>query len=262
MLTKEQLLERRKGIGASDAPKIIAGEWHQLWLEKTGKVEPEDLSGVFAVQLGSVTEQLNLDWYERKTGRVVQNRGVAVVMSPDMPYMRCNLDGQDKTDDTIIEAKHVNAYSKIEDVKARYTPQCIHQMIVTGARKAILSVIIGTNEPVLEEIEYDAFFANEYIDQCRQFWHYVEADLPPPQGAPMLVEAVAPEKMRKVDMTGNNAFAAGAVDWLANKDAAKKYEAAQKDLKALVEADVCEAAGHGIIIKRSKAGSLTIKEKV
>lgn len=32
--TKE---ERMKGIGGSDARKIVSGDWYDLWLEKTGK---------------------------------------------------------------------------------------------------------------------------------------------------------------------------------------------------------------------------------
>lgn len=257
MLTAEQIAERRKGIGASDAPRIIAGDWHSLWMEKTGKVEAEDLSSVWPVQLGSTTEQLNLDWYERKTGQAVTMRGKLIIR--DGLPLRCTLDGM-APDGTVIEAKHVNGFSKIEEVVARYTPQVQHQMLVTGQRKAILSVIIGSNEPVLEEVAYDEFWATEYLEQCKLFWGYVERDEPPSQGAPMVIEPVSPEKMRKVDMTGDNEWAAAAADWLANRDASKTFEASAKTIKGKIEPDVCEATGHGIITKRSKAGSLSIKE--
>ena len=56
MLTKEALIERRKGLGGSDAAKIVAGDWHALWLDKTGRVEPEDLSAVWPVQLGVASQ--------------------------------------------------------------------------------------------------------------------------------------------------------------------------------------------------------------
>jgi hypothetical protein len=42
-----------------------------LWREKRGEAEPEDLSNNLIVQLGSVTEELNRDWYGRNTGQVV-----------------------------------------------------------------------------------------------------------------------------------------------------------------------------------------------
>jgi predicted phage-related endonuclease len=65
-------LSRRDFIGGSDA-RIIMGNDEagliQLWREKRGEAEPEDLSGNLVVQLGVATEELNRSWYERHTGR-------------------------------------------------------------------------------------------------------------------------------------------------------------------------------------------------
>src|SRR3954451_5475649 len=66
--------DRRAFIGGSEA-RIIMGEDQtallRLWREKRGELEPEDLSANLIVQLGSVTEHLNRQWYERSTGQVV-----------------------------------------------------------------------------------------------------------------------------------------------------------------------------------------------
>jgi predicted phage-related endonuclease len=55
-------LDRRLFIGGSHA-RIITGDDEaglvRLWREKRGEVEPEDLSDVLVVQLGTVTEDLN-----------------------------------------------------------------------------------------------------------------------------------------------------------------------------------------------------------
>jgi predicted phage-related endonuclease len=65
---------RQVFIGGSDA-RIIMGNDEaalvQLWREKRGEAEPEDLSGNLIVQLGVATEELNRSWYERNTGRRV-----------------------------------------------------------------------------------------------------------------------------------------------------------------------------------------------
>ena len=54
--------DRRVFIGGSDA-RIIMGNDEaaliQLWREKRGEAEPEDLSGNLVVQLGAATEELN-----------------------------------------------------------------------------------------------------------------------------------------------------------------------------------------------------------
>ena len=59
-------LNRRGFIGGSDARVIVGddeGALLRLWREKRGEVEPEDLSGKLAVQLGLATENLNRRWY-------------------------------------------------------------------------------------------------------------------------------------------------------------------------------------------------------
>lgn len=257
MLTSEQLAERRKGVGASDAAKIVSGDWYALWLDKTGRSEPEDLSGNFAVQLGIVTEKLNLDWYERVTKNKVEARGL-VEISPAYPFMRCTLDGFDNERRSVIQAKHVNGFSKIDDVVARYTPQVTHEMIVTGAELAILSVIIGTNEPVLAEVPLDSFFAATYIDQCRKFWQHVIDDTPPEQGRPIEVPKVDPKTLRTVDMSQSNEWAVYAGNYIENEKAAKKFKAAESGLKSLVEPDVGLATGFGVLAKRDGRG-VTIK---
>lgn len=259
MLSPEALLERRKGIGGSDAIRIMSGDWYALWCEKTGRKEAEDLSGVWAVQLGIVTETLNLDWYERTRGVKLVNRG-KVCVSDDYPFLRCTLDGFDPTIPAVIQCKHVNAFSKKEDVLEKYTPQVTHEMICTNTADGFLSVIIGAAEPVLLEVEYDDFYASEYIDRCREFWSYVQADKEPPGAPPTVPPPIPRERMRKVDMTGRNEWSSLAADFLENRLAAKRFDAAKDGLKKLVEPDVCEATGHGVIITRSKAGALTVKE--
>jgi hypothetical protein len=49
---------------------------------------------------------------------------------------------------------------------------------------------------------------------------------------------------------------------LETRHAAKRHGSAVAALKDLVEPDVSRAFGHGIEVKRSKAGALTIKELV
>ena len=62
---------RRRFLGGSDANIILSGDAariRQLWLEKRGEAEPEDLSGKLPVMLGCWTEPFNRQWYEKLTG--------------------------------------------------------------------------------------------------------------------------------------------------------------------------------------------------
>jgi predicted phage-related endonuclease len=64
--------DRKSFIGGSDARTILCLDESallRLWHEKRGEIEPEDLSGNLAVQLGCATEALNRTWFEGETGR-------------------------------------------------------------------------------------------------------------------------------------------------------------------------------------------------
>lgn len=255
-LTKKAIEERRNGIGGSDAGKIMAGEWYDLWMDKTGRKPPEDLSKVLPVQMGNATEEFNAHWYTLMIGHKIIQRGTAVV-SKEHPFMRVTLDGVIPEIGAVWQAKHVSGRQPIEELVVRYTPQVTHEMIVVGMKKAILSVFLGTDRFEAVEIPLDEFYAETLIERETAFWKHVTSDTPPKDGAPV-VPPVAPEKFRTVSMEGNNRWAMFAGDWLTNEQPMKLFTAAQAGLKALIEPDVGEASGHGIIIKRDKRG-LAIK---
>ena len=180
-LTREQLIERRKGLGGSDAAKIIAGEWYELWLEKTGRAEAKAILSPWDAAVRHTLEPLILDWYEETTGHPITRRGETVVCQAH-PILRCNLDGFDAALAKPIDAKALNIWTP-EPLKwaiEHYTPQIHHQMICTEAEQGALYVSLGMKEPELVEIAYDEFFAAAYIERCVEFWRYVETNKPPP----------------------------------------------------------------------------------
>lgn len=253
---------RRTGIGGSDANIIMAGDAeriHNLYLEKIGEREPDDLTWVLPVQIGSATEELNCAFYTHATGRQIIDRN-GQHRHRAREYMRCEVDGMTLTENgsgAIFEAKHVNAFSTIEDVVQRYMPQLHHNMACANVRHAVLSVFIGTQKHEIFEVALDDFYLAELLDAEADFWRCVEARTPP-EGFQPIAAPIQFEKLREVDLTGSNEWASFAADWLANKDAAKTFETAAKGLKNLVEPDVGRAYGHGICAKRNKAGAITI----
>ena len=257
-LTAEQLAERRNRLGGSDAGKIVSGQWHELWLEKTGRSEPEDLSWVLPVQIGVVTEPLNLAFFEHATGHKTFSHG-EVYVHPDHPFIGCTIDGLALIDNrpAIIQCKHVSAFSKIEEVEQRYYPQVSHEMLVTGSSIAFLSVFFGTQKHEVIEVNRDRDYIARLLEMEQEFWHYIEKDEPPP--APEgLAMPVKPEVFRRVDFGTNNLWVSLAADWLETVKDAKRNEKAAKELRALVEPDVGEAFGAGVCMKRAKNGNLLL----
>lgn len=262
--TNEWHETRRQTLGGSDANILMNGEPEAiiaLWQEKRGEREPEDLSGVLPVQMGVWTEPLNRHWFELTMERSVVDEGETRTCAA-YDFMACTLDGLTTTqsgDSAVFEAKHVNAFAKIDEVAQKYMPQLHHNMFVCGVTHSILSVFIGTLKHEVIEVECDDWYLAQLIDRERAFWNCVQAGEPPAEMKPV-EPPTAPEDSRTVDMEGNNEWASAAVDWLDNKDASKAFDKATKAIKKMMEDDVGHAFGHGVQIKRAKNGSLRITE--
>lgn len=251
---------RRKSIGSSEAKIIMDGAPEsliRLWQEKRGEIEPEDLSRVVPVCIGTVTEPLNLAFFEDETGLTVTREGEQVT-HPEFAFMGATLDGWIAPESAVVECKHVGGFEPFETVVARYMPQVHHTMSVTDARKAYLSVLIGTGQFRIQPIEPDPFYLAELIEREAAFWKCVERG-EPPAPMPPVPTPIPPEKMRVADMSGSNSWANHAAIWKETRPHAKRFEAAVKELKGLIEPDVRLATGHGISAKRDKRG-VTIGE--
>ena len=138
--------DRRSFIGGSDA-RIIMGDDEaallRLWREKRGDIEPEDLSGNLIVQLGTVTEGLNRHWYERNTNQVV-TEVQRHVRHPVNRWMAATIDGMIEGTGAVFEAKFMLPWSFSEEGAAeKHMAQLQHNMWVTNAKTAVLSIITG-----------------------------------------------------------------------------------------------------------------------
>lgn len=260
-LTEAQRLAREGKLTASRVACLMTGDKAkimQVWRELCGDptATEDNLDDVWAVQLGTCTEGLNLDWYERTKQRTLVQRG-AVVNHPDYPWAAATLDGFDTVLNGPIEAKHVSGFEKFDVVVQRYMPQCHWQMECTQTRQCVLSVIQGGRQPTLELIDYDKDYADELMARALRFmehvWNYTE---------PVILEPVELRKIsstKEYNMTGNNLWASYANDFLLHKEAAKKFKDAEEKLKELVPNDASTCTGHGLVAKRDRALRLSIR---
>jgi hypothetical protein len=77
----------------------------QLWREKRGEAEPEDLSGNLVVQLGRATEELNQRWYEAQSGQEVVDVQKHV-RHPGLHWMGATHDGRIRSRSGLREQIH------------------------------------------------------------------------------------------------------------------------------------------------------------
>jgi predicted phage-related endonuclease len=252
-------INRRAFIGGSDA-RIIMGSDEaallRLWQEKRGEAEPPDYSGNLIVQLGVVTEPLNRRWYEKTTGQAVKDVQTWI-RHPVLRWMAATLDGVVEGTGAVFEAKFMLPWSFSEEAAAeKHTPQLQHNMWVTNAADAVLSIITGGGKWVEIKMSADPLYQHLLLTAEKKFWRCVGSGEPPRLFG---IEPPRPriEAVRIVDMSSSNAWAEFSNVFRRTREAYLEHEAAKAELKGLMPDDAKEAIGHGIRAKRSKSGAVS-----
>lgn len=192
-LTREEWLKYRTGgIGGSDV-SIISGinpfkSVHQLWLEKTGQVEPEQTESEYA-HFGTLLEPIVRKEFIERTGIKVRQKHM-LLQSEEYPFMYADLDGVINEDGelAIFEAKTASQYKMDtweEDVPAGYILQVQHYMAVTGAKKTYIAALVGGNHFVYHVVERDEVMIAKIIAMEKYFWetHVLGGVEPVPDGS-------------------------------------------------------------------------------
>ena len=252
-------VDRRRFIGGSDARIIMSKNETaliRLWQQKRGEVEGVDLSGDLVVQLGVATEGLNRSWYERNTGQSVTDVQ-RWVQHPVHRYLAATLDGFVNALDAVFEAKFMLPWSFSEEAAIeKHMAQLQHNMWVTNARSAALSIITGGGKWIEMTVPADALYQHFLITAERRFWRCVQnGETPRPYGIEPPRARV--EAVRVVDMSGSNSWAELAGIFCATRSAFLDHERAKSELKALMPEDAKEATGHGVRARRSKSGAVS-----
>jgi predicted phage-related endonuclease len=252
-------VDRRLFIGGSDA-RIIMGNDEpalaRLWREKRGEVESPDYSDNLIVQLGVATEPLNRCWFERTTGQLIKDVQTWV-RHPVIRWMAATLDGIVEGTGAVFEAKFMLPWSFSEETAAeKHMPQLQHNMWVTNATDAVLSIITGGGKWVEIKISADPLYQHLLLTAEKKFWRCVESGehprlfgVEPPRAR---IEAV-----RVVDMSSSNAWAEFSNVFRRTREAYLEHENAKAELKGLMPKDAKEAFGHGVRAKRSKSGAVS-----
>ena len=255
----ETKIDRMRFIGGSDA-RIIMGKDEKallrLWREKRAEEAPLDLSNVLVVQLGVATEDLNRRWYELNSGQRVSDIQRHAVHRT-VPWMAATLDGLVKQIGAVFEAKFMLPWSFSEEAAGeKHMAQLQHNMLVTGTKRSVLSIITGGGKWIELSIEADPIYQTILIAAEKAFWRSVKTG-----ETPALFDCEPPkpriEAVRVVDMNASNSWAEFAGLFFQTRQAHAEHERAKSELRALMPEDAKEAIGHGIRAKRSKTGAIS-----
>jgi hypothetical protein len=179
------------------------------------------------------------------------------VNHPVIRFLAATLDGMVEGTGALFEAKFMLPWSFSEAAATeKHMAQLQHNMWVTNARTAALSIITGGGKWIEIAVAADPLYQHLLLTAEKKFWRCVETGESPRL---LLVEPprVRIEAVRVVDMSSSNSWAEFAGVFCRTRSAFLEHEAAKTELKSLMPEDAKEAIGHGVRAKRSKSGAVS-----
>ena len=264
--------ERRTGLGGSDAPVVVLGEYygktdHDLFLEKTGAIAPDDYDSP-DIRRGLRQEPIAAQVYEEISGYKVR-RVKKILRHKERPYILANIDREILgLDGAPLEIKCPRAMTfrkyQMEGIPEGIQIQGAHYLAVKGKGQVIFAIFCAElDEMLIVPVERDQELINLILDKESEFWSYVEAgefpELPAPK--PLDLLPIGGELV-KVDTA--EWVKAAAAFWTARgikeEAIALEDEAKAKIIKLMGEHDVVEGAGLRVY-HREQAGRKSFDKK-
>ncbi|KAB8289337.1 endonuclease [Bifidobacterium ramosum] len=185
---------RKLGVGGSDMSTILGlnqyATPYDLWLEKTGRVEPDDISDRWAVVKGNALEDALRTRFRMLHPELLVTKGTDIsLVSKAHPCMHASLDGflYDAATGSwgVLEIKTANASRGRTDwhdedgnliAPDYYMAQVTHYMAVTGFQWGYFYADIGESEPVEVRFERDDEDCATVVKAAEEFWGFVQRD--------------------------------------------------------------------------------------
>ena len=170
-------------LGGSEAAAAIGLNPYkspvQLWLEKTGQVEPPELN-TNAIRWGNILEPVIAAELEND-GYRIEYMGTSVEVVEG--FRSCHPDGRVDGDGLLeIKTAGVRMSAAWDDggIPIPYVIQCAHNMAVTGDQWALLACLIGGQRLEVRRIERDEELEQRVLELEERFWRHVQDGTPPP----------------------------------------------------------------------------------
>jgi len=231
---------------ASDSRQAVNGKAIEVIMQKQGKLEAPDLSGIEAVQMGHIMQPVIGQLAQSKLQMELKDADY-MLSHPNHNWLRSHFDFISADGRTLVEAKNYNAgaRNKFDPDDGRMPladyVQLVHEAAVHNVDKAILAVLFGGQEFVTIELNVTEQMKEDLIKQMAVFWGHVNTDtLPEP-------ETIDQTKLLYPVDNGNRMVATqqleqGCYALRQIKDTIKEYETQADELEAKIRAMMGESS--------------------
>jgi putative phage-type endonuclease len=182
---------RRKGVGGSEAGAAIGVNEYkspfQLWLEKTGRANPPDLSDNLNVKRGIRMEPIIRQWVKEDLGITI-HKDNQTHYSPDHPFLYSHTDGWVVGKKRIAEIKApsihmIDRYGEegTDQIPDYNLAQGVHMLAVQPEMMGVDYFVQFPGHEIKQYVlEREESLVESYIASVTRFWGFVEHDTPPP----------------------------------------------------------------------------------
>lgn len=189
MLTKTQIKNRKNGVGASEVAAIFGLSpylsAYELWMIKTGKMDPKWIDEVPCVYWGNMHEATIAKQYEKVTGKKLLNFN-KTRYHPKYPFMLCHEDRILKEERKLVECKFAMfergkwGEEGSQKVPLHYIIQVQYQLAVMEYEEVDLASLISGWDFRIYNFKRDEEIIKKLIEETCKFWELVKSDMPPP----------------------------------------------------------------------------------
>lgn len=172
---------RNSFIGGSDVGTILGVNKFKspyvLFLEKTGKLEPENIDNKLQVKLGHKMEQVVAELYEEETG-IKLTKSNRSYRCKKYPFLVGHIDRKMVGVKKGLEIKTTSSWNRTDYSEGEVPPshyyQCMFYMMITGIHDWDLATLRDNNEFHITHIKWDEHIAEDMLKECVEFWKCVE----------------------------------------------------------------------------------------
>lgn len=194
-MTPEQVLQRRRGIGASDVAAAVGASRYMsrygLWLLKTGRAP--SIEENWPIRAGNALEPIVLhQWCQEHDAEIVSTQRQIEIPGMDFPLW-ATLDAEvvfpGETETRVVEVKTTTSRNSElgedpEQVPLSWVCQCQIQAMLAGVDEVTIACLVDTRDLRTYTVPYSGRISRGLLDKCREFWRYVATDtVPPPDWA-------------------------------------------------------------------------------
>ncbi len=258
------LADRIKFIGASEVADLFGigfkSLW-QLWLEKKGRIEPEDLSQLDYIQAGKFLEPAIAEWaaYKwdmklRKVHRYIPHptvRGFGASLdyeSQEGALVPVEIKWSQSRDGWVVEG------DTLVDAPFKYLLQTQAQMSCTGSDSAWLVAMLNGKLYSMRVMRHEQTI-NRIITEVDKFWQSIDENKEPkPDFAfdgSLIASFMNTDKTKIIDLTDNNHLPILCAEYQAAasqaKDAEARKETALAEIRVII-GDASKAITNGYTI--------------